>query len=387
MRQIKDLIPIIFIGVMGNSVIYLIPLLVGGMVADRGFTEQQAGFMASADLGGYAVATFVTALILDRCSWRRLAVCALAVMIIANVATTFVYRVDSFALIRFASGLGSGVLAAIASVAVGQTENPERNYGMLIGAALLFGTAGLWGLPVLLGRMGLNGAYWLLALLAASAAFVAIRIPNAREVRSAASIGATRSGWMAAGIVLLSILLFWAEQNDVYAYIERIGNAAGIKPEFIGFSLGVANLMGFVGAAFVAWLGTRAGRLIPLVLATVLQLGCLAVLMGHVGPTRYLVALGVLALAWNVVNPFQLGVLAGIDPSGKALALAATVTGVGLALGPAIAAVAIGMGGYGAVLWLGGALSVISLALVLPPERTVARQSRDSVVTVLASSP
>jgi predicted MFS family arabinose efflux permease len=122
-------------------------------------------------------------------------------------------------------------------------------------------------------------------------------------------------------------------------------------------------------------------------MATLLQLGCLAVLMGHVSPTSYILALGVLALAWNVVNPFQLGVLAGIDPSGRALALAATVTGVGLALGPAIAAVAIGMGGYGAVLWLGGALSVISLALVLQPERIVARQSRNSAGNVLVDSP
>ena len=34
-------VPIILIGVMGNSVIYLIPLLVGGMVSDRGFSESK----------------------------------------------------------------------------------------------------------------------------------------------------------------------------------------------------------------------------------------------------------------------------------------------------------------------------------------------------------
>lgn len=374
MRQLIGLVPIILIGVMGNSVIYLIPLLVGGMVSDRGFSEQQAGFMASSDLGGYAVATFVTALILDRFSWRRMAVSAVAVMIVANVATTFIYRPDSFALIRFASGLGSGVLAAIASISVGQTDNPERNYGLLIGAALLFGTAGLWGLPALLDRFGLNSAYWLLAVLAALVLLLAVRTPNGRATRGQAKVVAARRIWLLAGVVLLSILVFWAEQNDVYAYIERIGNAAGIKPEFIGFSIGVANLMGFVGASLVAWLGTRMGRVVPLVVATLLQLACLAVLMGRLSPMTYLVGLGVLALAWNVANPFQLGVLAGIDPSGRALALAATVTGAGLALGPAMAAIAIGVGGYGAVLWVAQGLAVLSLALILFPERAVAHQ-------------
>ncbi len=92
-RHVKALIPSIVAGVMGNSVIYLIPLLVGGMVSDRGFSEQQAGFMASADLGGYAIATFLTALLLDRLPWRRMALAGLVVMIAANVVTTFTHDV------------------------------------------------------------------------------------------------------------------------------------------------------------------------------------------------------------------------------------------------------------------------------------------------------
>ncbi len=77
----------IVVGVMGNSVIYLIPLLVGAMVSDRGFSEQQAGFMASADLAGYAVATFGAALVLDRFSWRRMGLLGVAIMVVANIST------------------------------------------------------------------------------------------------------------------------------------------------------------------------------------------------------------------------------------------------------------------------------------------------------------
>ena len=375
MRQLKGLVPAILIGVMGNSVIYLIPLLVGGMVSDRGFSEAQAGLLASADLAGYALATFVTAMVLDRISWRRMALCALGVIIVANVGTTFIYGRDLFALIRFTSGSGCGVLAAIASVSVGQTDTPDRNYGLLFAAALLFGTAALWLLPPLLGHFGLNSAYWLIALLALIVGFVAAKLPAGRIVRMEAPPVGTREGWILAVAVLASIMLFWAEQNAVYAYIERIGNAAGLNPEYIGFCLGVANLTGFAGASLVAWLGTRLGRLVPLLIATLLQLICLAAFAGHVSSMAYLVALGVIALSWNVVNPFQLGILAGVEPSGKALALAATVTGTGLAIGPAAGAVAIGAGGYGAILWLAGALAIISLVLLLPPQRAALRQA------------
>lgn len=372
MRHVKALIPSIVTGVMGNSVIYLIPLLVGGMVSDRGFSEQQAGFMASAELGGYALATLLTALLLDRVPWQRMAFAGLVAMIAANVATTFAHDGQTFALVRIASGLGSGILAALASVAIGQTDQPDRNYGFLIAASLLYGTAALWGLPVLLARYGLNSAYWLLVALAVAVIFVVPSMPAGRAARNERSAAVGVSGrWLLSAAVLLSILLFWADQNDVYAYIERIGNASGISEEFIGFSLGVANLTGFAGASLVAALGTRFGRLLPMLFATVINLVCLVILAQAVRPWTYLVALGAMAVSWNVVNPFQLGILAGVDPTGRALALAATVTGAGLAVGPAIGAIAVGIGGYVAVLWAAGALAVFSLVLMLPELRVV----------------
>lgn len=374
MSQLKSLVPAIIVGVMGNSVIYLIPLLVGGMVSDRGYSEQLAGLMASADLAGYAVATFSTAMVLGRFSWRKMALLAVPLIIAANVASTFVYSPQLFAVVRFASGLGCGVLAAIASVSIGQTSNPDRNYGLFFAASLLFGTAALWGMPVLLDRYGLNSAYWLVVVLAVLVGFVTNALPVGRASKSEAASKMSRAVWVLASAVLLSILLFWAEQNAVYAYVERIGNASSLSAEYIGFCLGLANLTGFVGAMLVAWLGARLGRLLPLAIATVIQLVSLIALSGHVSSLAYLIGIGSMALAWNVVNPFQLSILAGVDPSGKALALATTVTGVGLAIGPAAGATAIGLGGYTAILWLAAALAVATVLLLLAPQRAAAKQ-------------
>lgn len=384
MRPSPGLTATFVIGVVGNSVIYLIPLLVGGMISDRGFGEQQAGYMASADLGGYALATMLTALVVNRWSWHRLAFAGLTVIVVANVVTTAVYAPLPFALVRVASGLGSGILAALASVAIGRSGSPDRNFGMLLACSLLFGTAALWGLPLLLGRYGLDAAYWLLAGLAAVTLAVVPRLPRS-HAPPADSVpdAAAHSGvsWAAPAMVLLSILLFWASQNDVYAYIERVGNASGLAPEFIGFTLGAANLTGFAGAALVAFLGTRAGRLVPLLVSTAVQLVCLATLSHPVGAWTYFAALCATSLAWNVTNPFQLGILASVDRGGKALALAATVTGAGLAAGPAVAAAAIGVGGYGAVLWTACALAVISLLLLIPVLRRSGGAPRAVAVT------
>lgn len=367
MGQVKGLVPAILIGVMGNSVIYMVPLLVGGMVNDRGFSEAQSGYMASADLAGYAIATFLTAMVISRWSWHRLAYTGLVLMVGANIATTFAAELPAFAATRVINGLGSGILAALASVSVGQSENPDRNYGLLLAASLLYGTAALWGLPVLLAQLGLNGAYWLLVVQAATMMLAVPRLPQWHvPARRAATIGRRQGIWVLAGGLLAAIMIFWAAQNDVYAYIERVAHASGLSAGFIGFTLGMANLTGFLGASLVAVLGTRVGRLLPLVVATAILLVCIAVLARPLTPLVFLLSMGLTALAWNIVNPFQLGILAGVDSTGRALALAATMTGAGLAIGPAVGATAIGIGGYDAVLWVSGLFEVISLLLVLP---------------------
>lgn len=374
MRKLRGLVPTILIGVMGNSVIYMIPLLVGGMVNDRGFSEAQSGYMASADLAGYAISTVLTAMVINRWSWHRLAYTGLVLMVLANFGTTFASEIPAFTLARVVNGLGSGILAALASVSVGQSDNPDRNYGLLLAASLLYGTAALWGLPVLLAYQGLNGAYWLLVVLAAAMMLVVHRLPQWHvPARRAATVGSGRGTWLLAGSLLAAIMIFWAAQNDVYAYIERVGHASGLGATFIGFSLGVANLTGFVGASLVAALGTRVGRLLPLTGATAILLACIVPLTRPLTPLIFILSMGLTALAWNIVNPFQLGILASVDSTGRALALAATVTGAGLAIGPAVGATAIGIGGYDAVLWTSGLFEVISLLLVLPALHAMSR--------------
>jgi len=364
--DLRKLLPAIVVGVMGNTGIYLIPLLIGAMVADRGFTDQQAGLVASADLAGYAVMTFVTAMFLIHRNWRRMAIVGVAIMFVANIATTFVSAAMAFAAVRFLSGLGAGILAAIATVSLGQSDKPDRNYGLLFAASLLFGTAGLWGLPLLLDRVGLNGVYVFIALLAVIVGFLSTSLPatGAPQTRLSDSVTPQRS-WILAGIMLLSITLFWAQQNALYAYMERIGNASGLSVQFIGFTLGLANLTGFAGASLVAWLGTRFGRLLPLVLSIAIQLTCLWALSGIISSPGYLIAIGVISLSWNIVNPIQIGILAGVESSGRALALASTVIGVGLAAGPALGAAVLHGNDYSRVLVLVAILAVLSIVLTL----------------------
>jgi len=146
-KTISQLIPMIVLGVVGNSVLYLVPLLIGAMVTDRGFSEAQAGFLASVDLCGFALSTLLTAFLVDRFRQRNIATVGVVIMIAANIVTTGIHELRPFAEIRFVSGFGCGFLVAISSVALGREEKPDRNFGLFYAASLLFSTVAFWVLP------------------------------------------------------------------------------------------------------------------------------------------------------------------------------------------------------------------------------------------------
>jgi predicted MFS family arabinose efflux permease len=355
------------IGVMGNSVIYVMPLLIGAMVTDRGFSEQQAGYIASADLLGYAVATLAVATLVRRVSWRSICWCGLALMAGANAITPVVGGFEAFTAVRLVSGLGGGLLAAVATVALGCRREPDRGFGALFAALLLFATAALWGLPPLIASFGLAGAYGLIALLALPVAFAVPILPSGAQTAAVAQSGASRRSRWLANLVLLSIFLFFAEQNAVWAYAERMGAAAGLSASFIGFALGVATLVSAVGAGLVAWLGARIRRGLAIALATLVQVGVFVLLAREFGPSLFLGLLALLAIAWNVVNPLQLGILSQVDDSGASLALAPAATGLGLAAGPAIGAAMLAPGDYGTLLVMCAAVAALSAMLLWSP--------------------
>lgn len=355
------------IGVMGNSVIYVMPLLIGAMVTDRGFTEQQAGLIASADLLGYTVATLAVAALMRRAGWRSIGWWGLGLMVAANAVSPVVSGFEAFAAVRVVSGLGGGLLAALATVALGRRAEPDRAFGALFFALLLFATAALWALPSIIGSFGIGGAYGLIVLLAFPVAYSIGFLPRTADTATASVAGEVRTGRWLSYVVLFSIFVFFAEQNAVWAYAERLGSAAGLSGQYIGFALGVGTLLSAVGAGLVAWLGTRISRGAAIAGATLVQVAAFVMLSRGFGPSMFLTLIVLLAIAWNVVNPFQLGILSKLDASGTSLALAPAATGLGLAAGPAIGAAVLAPGAYGMLLGVCAALAVVSSLLLWTP--------------------
>ncbi|WP_066514331.1 hypothetical protein [Sphingobium cloacae] len=117
------LLAILYISVIGPAVFIVQPGFVHGLVAGYGFNDQQAGYIASAEMWGIAVTTLVMGFVLHRFNWR--AMMALAALVIA--AANFLHgtiaplqqSLPLSLIVRGLAGLGSGVFVSLSFTLIG----------------------------------------------------------------------------------------------------------------------------------------------------------------------------------------------------------------------------------------------------------------------------
>ncbi len=81
----------IAVAVVGWAVFMGLPILVGALVDFRGFTEEQVGYLASADMGGMFVSSIIVSLFISKMDRRFWVTIGIVVAIVADIFTIYTY--------------------------------------------------------------------------------------------------------------------------------------------------------------------------------------------------------------------------------------------------------------------------------------------------------
>ncbi|MBU3068389.1 MFS transporter [Aestuariicella sp. G3-2] len=374
-RRTRFTLPtLIAMGVLGDSIILIIPMLVSGWVESRGFSESQAGYLSALEMCGLAVAGLVGLYWLHRINWRKVAMLALSGMLIGNLLTLGIQDFSLFAIVRLLTGFCAGTLTALAWVAIAQTSQPDRAFGIIIGAEVIFAAVAVWALPYLMVLWGVNAAYVLLIVFALLVMTGISHIPSDHADGGVDSNNGVRIPWRAC-VVLLALGCFFATQGAVWTYVERIGDHSGFTTEDIGMALSISNLAAIAGASVPVILGVRFGRLLPIGLNLIAQLWAISVLVDVIPFSRYLVAISLFNFAWNLLIPYLLGLLADIDHSGKGIVISNVFVWGGFSVGPAIASWLLESHGLSVVNVVGGIGAIACLGLIVLSQLKTPRSS------------
>ena len=367
---LAQLAAIVLFAAIVPTILMTAPAIAAQLASQWHLSASQIGDLFSTELGAMSLATLPALWWLKRFDWRRAAVVAGGLFILANLLSMQVLDYRLLLALRFCSALAGGSLMIICLSSAASSANPSRVYGLWVMGQLVVGALGLSILPPLFERYGLAACYLILAglmlLFLPLARYFPQGAPGAAPTQAQAA--SSHKGLAVLGIV--GVLCFYISLSGVWTFIGSISAQAGISAEHSGEILAIATVMGIVGAACASLIGNRLPRLLLLLLGYALMAGSVLMLLGEPSLARFALAALAFKFTWTFILPLILACLADLDHSGKLMNASNLVIGGGLAIGPAMAGRLIESRGDFQALLIGGAcLTLLSLGLMLASRR------------------
>ena len=357
----------------GFFYINIMAAIVDGLITGLGFSNAQAGMVGSANIYGASVGALSAVFVVRHVEWRTALVVLFSVLIGIDLVSTLIHDANVLIGVRAVHGFVGGMSVGIAYSVMARLHSPDRAFGVLLVLQFGLGGLGVMYLPLLVPHYGAQILFFVLAALTAIALLSMLAIPKRLgKNRSAAELAAMPASYRKLTVILalLALFLFQAGNMALAAFIIRLGEHAHLARDFIGQALGWATWIGAAGAGLVIFMGTRFGRLRPLIAAFLLTFAGPAGFFWSESQPIFMIANVGTAITWSFVVPYLFGMISRLDPTGRLAALGGFVSKCGLASGPLVAGLLLGEDNFDLLIWV----ALVALALSSLAAFAAARQ-------------
>jgi predicted MFS family arabinose efflux permease len=365
-----------------------LPVWVGTLIQHYKFAPQQAGGLATLFLAGAVVASLVLAPRFGRLSNRAVAAWGFAVSALAFFGASIHTDFATMAALHGIAGLATGAALSVTHGTIARGSNPHRGFAVVGMALGVFAITFFALVPPLVAATGGGALFQVFAgVMAVACVISALAFPQVRLVPPAPVFSTARAGrsslpravWF--GIVGLGCM--GLVQAMTFAFLERVGSARGFGLAAVTavlVALGVVNLF---PAALAALLEKRWPARTVLLAGPVLQAVLVLVIMGSSAFAPYAAAASVFAAVMIFTHTFAFGLMARLEPSGRAMAATPAMVMIGAAIGPVLGGTLVQSFGYAS---LGLAALVLGSLAVLCFSR-LPRQPVDALILAVTPAP
>jgi predicted MFS family arabinose efflux permease len=362
----------LYMTLVGYGVLVGIPVISTAWVELLGFTEEQVGRVAGADLGGLALGAVLTSMVIGRMNRRVLVLLGAGMAIIANWLCTIYLDYEVVLWLRVIAGTGSGIYTAVAVATLGGSSKPARAYNMMLFAFAFSQALEMQVLPMLsmdgiyyafMGcfALGLLVVHWIPAHPADAALDVEVEVEEASGQHHIEHKKVPRFvPWLCLGAIFFTYINIGA----YWTYIELASLDAGIDNDYMGRLLVWGSFCSLVGCLVATLISNRFGLARPLMVALVGMASAVIMLAFGITDIKILLSIFSFNLLWIFIDVYQMSTVANVDHSGSFASLMPGAQGLGQIVGPNIAASLLGAGlGYGAVFTMGAFAALVGLAI------------------------
>ncbi|MFC1605583.1 MFS transporter [Pseudomonadota bacterium] len=362
----------LYMTLVGYAVLVGVPVISTAWVELLGFTEEQVGRVAGADLGGLSLGAVITALLVSRMNRRLLVLISVAIVIVSNGLCMVYLDYEQVLWLRVGAGVGSGMYTAVAVATLGGSSKPARAYNLMLFAFAFSQALEMQILPML----SMNGIY-LVFIGCYLAGLPFLRWIPARPVDRSLEIELDVEGqsgehrvehrhvpaWVP-WLVLAAIFFTYINIGAYWTYIELATIDAGIDNVYVGRLLVWTSFFSLIGCAVATVISNRFGLARPLLVALIGMAGVVGMLAFGINDINILISMFSFNLLWIFVDVYQMSTVANVDHSGSFASLMPGAQGLGQIVGPNIAATQIGAGmGYSAVFLMCSSAAAVGLLI------------------------
>jgi len=335
------------IGYLGTAAA---PVIVNALI-DSGLDHSQAGDLGTIELLTLAAASTLIVPYVPVLSHRKLAVGGTLMAIVGLMISALSVDYATMIVGRIAIGCGSGLAISGANAAIAAREDAERIFAIIwtMGGAITASLAMFLPAVVEGGRFPLGfAALLLLALLGLPFMFWLPHKPaESVQPSTPRADSTTTSGDSSTGLktvfgplvvmAFFGMFLYSAGEQALWNFAYNLPIEAGVDPELAAKVLGMTVFMGLGGGAIAALLGVRLGRIFPIVLGSLFSLAGRWMYINASTSSTLLVASLLWGTGFYFVSPYQVGLVAAVDRTGRAAVACAAASNFGYAVGPGIA--------------------------------------------------
>jgi cyanate permease len=362
------------ISAAGALVFSAFPLFLGSIARQYGLNDEQLGLLGTFYLGAAALVSLFAPLWMPRLPWRGTALAgymciAIAIFWIRNASVGQIHWIMALL------GVGSVTIFTIALGILSAAADPSRAYGFKLTAENLLAAILIFVMTsFVIARFGYDGFIWGTLIVYGATALATRWIPHNFLHEPATKRGSVSSSGINLSAVLACVALFFqfGALAGLWGFMERIGTESGIDSDVIGTILTLSVLTGLCGALLSAAMGERFGHIIPILggMSLAIVTGC--ILIYGRGVLVFGIAACLINALFQFLVVFQMGLVTGVDTSGRYTVIIAFVLCLGGAVGPGVLGAVIEASGYNAaygVAMMGTVIAMVatSAAIKLTP--------------------
>ena len=355
----------------------ILPLYLGLAQDLWQLSTSETGFISGAFFLGYNLATVSAFFWIRRSNWRLVCAVAMPVAAAALYTSTTLSSYSAILLLTTIAGAAFASIYGIGTTAIGDTSDASRWYGIKIACEGALGAVLFIVLPgTLVASRGFEGLVIGMILTIALMIPLAWKLPKNSNKTSGGELDLPTvtnpaKGGLPLGIwlTLVGVLMFFAGQTTMWAFIERLGATSGFPAQTIGNLLSVTLLFAVTGSLTCAGLGDRFGNVRPFVAGCIIYFLALMLLTQASELVFYAAGACIVTYSFGMALPFVVARVAELDTDGRYVVLSVPAIGVGAMIGPPIAGILAQGGSLAPVLSFSTVIMLLALMAVLGARR------------------